>query len=111
MKDYINGKRGEDYERFKNRNRNIAEALEKHSPHKKLIDASYSSPPLTWRIIQGPGQAQPMAVLKDFNRPIECSFCREPKSPTCSDRQNINVTGFWWVTISSVITCGEIMRY
>ena len=111
-KDTFTGNRGEDYERFKNeKSTMLLEALEKQFPGiKSCVDACYSSTPLTWRDYTGTRAGSAYGILKDFNRPIESFILPRTKIPNLFlTGQNTNVHGILGVTISSVITCGEIM--
>jgi len=111
-KDTFTGNRGEDYTRFKNEKSGILlEALEKQFPGiRSCVDASYSSTPLTWRDYTGTRAGSAYGILKDFNRPIESFILPRTKIPNLFlTGQNTNVHGILGVTISSVITCGEII--
>jgi all-trans-retinol 13,14-reductase len=111
-KDTLTGNRGEDYIRFKNdRTRKLLDALEKQFPGiMSCIDTCYSSTPLTWRDFTGTRGGSAYGVLKDFNRPLESFIMSRTKiSNLFLTGQNTNVHGILGVTISSVITCGEII--
>jgi len=111
-KDTLTGKRGEDYVRFKNEKaRILLKAMEKQFPGiTSCVEAFYSSTPLTWRDYTGTRSGSAYGVLKDCNRPLESIIFPRTKIPNLFlTGQNTNVHGILGVTISSVITCGEII--
>lgn len=111
--DTFTGSRGEDYERFKKeKSLALLHAVEKQFPGVSgCIEAFYSSTPLTWRDYTGTRGGSAYGVLKDFNRPLESFFLPRTKIPNLLlTGQNNNVHGILGVTISSVVTCGEIVN-
>jgi all-trans-retinol 13,14-reductase len=74
------------------------------------VEACYSSTPLTWRDYTGTKAGSAYGILKDYNRPIESFILPRTKIPNLFlTGQNTNVHGILGVTISAVITCGEII--
>ena len=111
-KNTITGNRGEEYIQFKNdKTRILLDALEKQFPGiKSCVDVCYSSTPLTWRDYTGTRAGSAYGLLKDCNRPLESFILPKTKIPNLFlTGQNTNVHGILGVTISSVITCGELI--
>lgn len=110
------GKRGEEYEAFKiQKAEKLIEAIEIQFPGiRSCVEAYYTSTPLTWRDYTGTRAGSAYGILKDFNRPLESIILPKTKiSNLFLTGQNINVHGILGVTISSVLTCAEIidLRY
>ena len=106
------GNRGEDYERFKQEKSIVLlNAVEKQFPGiTSCVEAFYSSTPLTWRDYTGTRGGSAYGVLKDFNRPIESFILPRTKIRNLLlTGQNNYVHGILGVTISAVVTCGEII--
>jgi all-trans-retinol 13,14-reductase len=104
--------RGEAYVEFKKQK---AEKLlcfvEQQFPGiRSCIDAYYTSTPLTWRDYTGTRAGSAYGILKDFNRPLESFILPKTKiSNLFFTGQNINIHGILGVTISSVLTCAELV--
>ncbi|MBN1108461.1 MAG: NAD(P)/FAD-dependent oxidoreductase [Bacteroidales bacterium] len=110
-KDTATGHRGHDYLEFKRKKGEILlNDLEKHFPGiKSCIDTCYSSTPLTWRDYTGTRAGSAFGLMKDFNRPMESIILPRTKIPNLFlTGQNINFHGILGVTISAVLTAGEI---
>ena len=108
----VTGKRGEEYIQFKKEKTELLLcALEKQFPGiKSCVDATYSSTPLTWRDYTGTRAGSAYGLLKDFKRPMESIILSRTKIPNLLlTGQNTNVHGILGVTISSVVTCAEII--
>jgi len=110
------GKRGEAYEEFKRQKaEKLLDAVERQFPGiKSCVESYYTSTPLTWRDYTGTRAGSAYGVLKDFNKPLESIILPKTKIKNLFlTRQNINVHGILGVTISSVLTCAEIidLRY
>jgi all-trans-retinol 13,14-reductase len=106
------GERGDDYIDFKEAKAGILlDAVEKQFPGiRNNIAAYYTSTPLTWRDYTGTRAGSAYGVLKDFNRPIESLIPSRTHIPNLFlTGQNTNVHGILGVTISSVITCAELV--
>ncbi len=111
-KDTQTGKRGNDYLEFKKKkSEKLIASLEKHFPGiASCIEAYYSSTPLTWRDYTGTRAGSAFGLLKDFNKPMESIILPRTKIPNLFlTGQNTNMHGILGVTISSVITCSEIL--
>ncbi len=110
------GKRGEEYKAFKmQKAEKLLNAIEQQFPGiKSCVEAYYTSTPLTWRDYTGTRAGSAYGILKDFNRPLESIILPKTKiNNLFLTGQNINVHGILGVTISSVLTCAEIidLRY
>jgi all-trans-retinol 13,14-reductase len=110
------GDRGEDYLEFKEaRAARLLDAVEKQFPDiRNHILAHYTSTPLTWRDYTGTRSGSAYGILKDYNRPLESLILPRTQIPNLFlTGQNTNVHGILGVTISSFVTCAEIidMRY
>jgi all-trans-retinol 13,14-reductase len=106
------GDRGEDYLEFKDQKAEILlDAVEKQFPGiRNTLAARYTSTPLTWRDYTGTRAGSAYGILKDCNRPIESMVLPRTKIPNLFlTGQNTNVHGILGVTISSVVTCGELI--
>lgn len=106
------GCRGEKYEQFKrNKCEVLLDSVEKEFPGiRSCVEAYYSSTPLTWRDYTGTRAGSAFGLLKDFNRPIESIIMPRTKIPNLFlTGQNTNMHGILGVTISAVITAGEIV--
>jgi len=70
----------------------------------------YTSTPLTWRDYTGTRAGSPYGILKDHNRPLESMILPRTKIRNLFlTGQNTNIHGILGVTISSVVTCGELI--
>jgi all-trans-retinol 13,14-reductase len=110
------GNRGDEYLEFKHKKaETLIDAVEKQFPGiRSCIDAYYTSTPLTWRDYTGTRAGSAYGILKDCTRPLESMILPRTKIPNLFlTGQNTNVHGILGVTISSVITCSELidMRY
>jgi all-trans-retinol 13,14-reductase len=107
------GDRGDEYLEFKETKAAILlNSVEKQFPGiRKQISAYYTSTPLTWRDYTGTREGSAYGVLKDFNRPLESLILPKTQIPNLFlTGQNINVHGILGVTISSVVTCSELIN-
>ena len=107
------GNRGEEYLQFKkDKSEILLRALERQFPGiSSCVDAFYTSTPLTWRDYTGTRAGSAFGLLKDFNKPIESIILPRTKIPNLFlTGQNTNMHGILGVTISSVLTCGEILN-
>jgi all-trans-retinol 13,14-reductase len=110
--DTYTGNRGEEYENFKKlKAEKLINSLEiRFSGIKSCIEGYYTSTPLTWRDYTGTQAGSAYGILKDFNRPLETLILPRTRiSNLLLTGQNINVHGILGVTISSVLTCAEII--
>jgi all-trans-retinol 13,14-reductase len=108
----LTGNRGNEYEDLKKKKAEILiNSLENQFPGiNSCIDAFYTSTPLTWRDYTGTRAGSAYGVLKNYNKPLESVILPRTKiSNLFLTGQNINVHGILGVTISSVLTCAEIL--
>ena len=106
------GDRGEDYLAFKMTKAEILlDAVETQFPGiRNSIDSWYTSTPLTWRDYTGTRSGSAYGILKDHNRPMESMILPRTTIPNLFlTGQNTNVHGILGVSISSVVTCGELI--
>jgi all-trans-retinol 13,14-reductase len=106
------GDRGEEYLDFKKEKAEILlNAVEKQFPHiRDHIDAYYTSTPLTWRDYTGTRSGSAYGIIKDYNKPLESLILPRTQIPNLFlTGQNNSVHGILGVTISSVVTCSEII--
>ncbi len=106
------GYRGSDYLAFKEEKAmKLLDAVEKQFPGiRDRIRAWYTSTPLTWRDYTGTRGGSAYGILKDFNRPLESMILPRTQIPNLYlTGQNTNVHGILGVTISSVVTCSELI--
>ena len=112
-KNTFTGKRGDNYLQFKkDKSELLLDELEKQFPgFRSCVNVYYSSTPLTWRDYTGTRAGSAFGLLKDYNRPMESIILSRTKIPNLVlTGQNTNMHGILGVTISSVITCGEILN-
>jgi all-trans-retinol 13,14-reductase len=105
------GDRGDDYLQFKKEKcEKLLDAVEKEFPGiRSCVDAYFSSTPLTWRDYTGTRAGSAFGLLKDFNNPMESIILPRTKIPNLYlTGQNTNMHGILGVTISAVMTSGEI---
>ena len=112
-KDTTTGKRGDEYLKFKEeKSRILLSEMEREFPGiTSCVEAYYSSTPLTWRDYTGTRAGSAFGLLKDYNKPMESMVLPRTKIPNLFlTGQNTNMHGILGVTISSVVTCGEIIN-
>jgi all-trans-retinol 13,14-reductase len=106
------GNRGDEYMAFKqDRAEKLLDAVEKQFPGiRNSIAAWYTSTPLTWRDYTGTRAGSAYGILKDHNRPLESMVMPRTKIRNLFlTGQNTNVHGILGVTISSIVTCAELV--
>lgn len=108
------GDRGSDYLAFKEEKASVLlDAVNRHFPgFKDHVLATYTSTPLTWRDYTGTIEGSAYGILKDHHRLMETTII--PKTHIANlllTGQNINLHGAMGVTISAVITCGELIGH
>ncbi len=104
--------RGDDYQDYKRRKaEKLIDNVERQFPGiRSCIASYYTSTPLTWRDYTGTRAGSAYGVLKDFNRPMESFILPRTKIANLFlTGQNINIHGILGVTISSVLTCAELI--
>jgi all-trans-retinol 13,14-reductase len=106
------GDRGDEYLAFKQEKaEKLLDAVEKQFPGiRNSIAAWYTSTPLTWRDYTGTRAGSAYGILKDHNRPLESMVMPRTRIPNLFlTGQNTNVHGILGVTISSIVTCAELV--
>lgn len=104
--------RGDDYEAFK---RTWAEkffdcAEKKFPGFKNAIDSYHVATPLTFRDYVGTDDGNLYGYSKDFREPMKTFISPRTKIPNLFlTGQNLNLHGVMGVTVSSVLTCSEIL--
>ncbi|MGZ3863727.1 MAG: phytoene desaturase family protein [Bacteroidia bacterium] len=106
--------RGDDYEAFKQeKSEKIIEALEERIPGiKQNITGYWSSTPLTYRDYIGSRDGNLYGIAKDYRNPLRTFITPKTKIPNLLlTGQNINFHGVLGVTVSSVVTCAELVGH
>ena len=106
------GDRGDDYLAFKTEKaEKLLDSMEQQYPHiREKIESYYTSTPLTWRDYTGTRAGSAYGVIKDYNRPLETLILPRTHIPNFFlTGQNNYVHGILGVTISSVVTCSELI--
>jgi all-trans-retinol 13,14-reductase len=105
-------KRGEEYKAFKHRKaEKMLDALECDFPGiRSSVNAYYTSTPLTYRDYTATSKGSIYGILKDYNNPLKTIIVPRTSVPNLFlTGQNINIHGVIGVTISSILTCGELI--
>ena len=106
------GKRGHDYELFKQRySEIIIDYVCQFNPElRSHIEAVYTATPLTYRDYTGTPDGSAYGVLKDYHNPLVAYLPVKMKIPNLFlTGQSINVHGCLGTSISAVATCGELV--
>ena len=104
--------RGETYEEFKERKcQQLFKNLFELMPQLKgNIESYYSSTPLTYRDYIGSRDGTMYGIAKDYRDPLKTFISPRTKVPNLLlTGQNLNLHGVLGVTVSSVVTCSEIV--
>jgi all-trans-retinol 13,14-reductase len=104
--------RGEDYAAFKKiyAEKLINFAAKKFPELKDAIDSYYVATPLTLRDYMGTDDGSLYGYAKDFRDPLRTFISPRTKIPNLFlTGQNINLHGVLGVTVSSVLTCSELL--
>ncbi len=104
--------RGDDYEAFKiEKAEKLLTALEKRMPGIKSKIQSYTcATPITYRDYIGSKDGSLYGALKDYKEPLKTFITPRTKiSNLFLTGQNLNLHGVLGVTVSSVVTCTEIL--
>ncbi len=105
-------KRSSDYQQFKKeRAEKLIEDAERKIPELKGCTFSYySATPLSFRDYIGTDDGHMYGFLKDYKDPLKTFILPKTKLPNLFlTGQNINLHGVLGVTVSSVLTCAEII--
>ncbi|HVI47608.1 MAG TPA: NAD(P)/FAD-dependent oxidoreductase [Chitinophaga sp.] len=104
--------RGEDYEAFKiQRAEQLIDSVEKKFPgFRNCVQSYYVATPLSYRDYLGTGDGSMYGILKDSRDPLRTMVSARTKlSNLYLTGQNLNLHGILGVTMSSVITCSELL--
>lgn len=104
--------RGQTYEQFKKEKAEILiNELEKKFPNiKQCIDKYYTSTPLSYRDYIGCNRGSIYGYVKDVNKPLQSHVSPKTRIKNLYlTGQCLNMHGVLGVTISSIITCSEIL--
>lgn len=107
------GRRGDDYEAFKQRKaERLLDVLERHFPRvRSCIKHYYTSTPLTYLDYTGTEDGSMYGVAKDVRLGPACRVPHKTKIPNLLQTgQNINSHGMLGVLVGTMVTCNEIMR-
>ena len=105
--------RGDDYEAFKiEKAEKLLNALEKRLPGTKSKIQSYTcATPITYRDYIGSKDGSLYGALKDYKEPLKTFITPRTKIDNLFlTGQNLNLHGVLGVTVSSVVTCSEILE-
>jgi len=106
--------RGEDYKTFKKQKaEKLILEVEKAFPGiSNKIKAYYTSTPLTNRDYTGTINGSAYGIMKDCNNSLKTYILPKTKIPNLLlTGQNINLHGILGVTVSSLLTCGELVGF
>jgi all-trans-retinol 13,14-reductase len=104
--------RGQAYEEFKEKKSQLLlKTLLAHIPELKgNILSYYSSTPLTYRDYIGSRDGTLYGIAKDYRDPLKTFISPKTKVPNLLlTGQNLNLHGVLGVTVSSVVTCSELL--
>lgn len=104
--------RGSAYDEFKIRkSEKIIDAIEKRIPGvRKKIKSYYSSSPLTFRDYMGNRDGSLYGIKKDYKDPLKTFITPKTRVPNLFlTGQNLNLHGVLGVTVSSVVSCAELI--
>ncbi|MBL7931244.1 MAG: NAD(P)/FAD-dependent oxidoreductase [Bacteroidia bacterium] len=104
--------RGAGYEEFKERKaQQMFDALYKRMPELKgKVESYYTSTPLTYRDYIGSRDGTLYGIAKDYRDPLKTFISPKTKVPNLFlTGQNLNLHGVLGVTVSSVVTCSELL--
>ncbi len=104
--------RGDDYEAFKKEKaERLLDIVEKRFPNIRFcIRSYYVATPLSYRDYQGSADGSMYGILKDYRNSFNTFIAPCTRVPNLFlTGQNLNLHGILGVTISALITCGEII--
>lgn len=110
--DTIDESRGSDYEAFKviKAERLLDVVSKKFKDIKSCIKSYYVATPLTYRDYQGTADGSMYGIAKDYRNPMRTFMTPRTKVPNLFlTGQNLNLHGILGVTISALMTCGELV--
>jgi all-trans-retinol 13,14-reductase len=106
------GKRGQDYEDFKNRKAELLlNSLENHFPGiRHAIKNIYTSTPLTYQDYTGTQDGSMYGIAKDVSLGAAGRVPHKTKIPNVYQTgQNINSHGMLGVLVGTIVTCSELL--
>ena len=106
------GRRGEDYENFKQEKaEKLLDLLERQIPGtRQNIEHFYTSSPLTYLDYTGTERGSMYGVLRDCNESIHSLVSQRTRIPNLFQTgQNVNSHGVLGVIIGSILTTGELL--
>ncbi|WP_178987450.1 phytoene desaturase family protein [Winogradskyella schleiferi] len=104
--------RGQTYEEFKaEKAEKLIKEMELKFPNlRDCIQEVYTSTPLSYRDYIGSNRGSMYGYVKDVNRPMESFISPKTKVKNLMfTGQSLNMHGILGVTISAIMTCGEIL--
>ncbi len=104
--------RGDDYEAFKiEKAEKLLTALEERMPNIKSKVQSYTcATPLTYRDYIGSRDGSLYGAIKDYKEPLKTFITPRTKvNNLFLTGQNLNLHGVMGVTVSSIVTCSELL--
>jgi len=104
--------RGEDYEAFKKEKaEKLFDPVEQKFPgFKDSIQSYYTATPLSVRDYIGTDDGSLYGIVKDYREPMKTFISPRTKIPNLFlTGQNLNLHGVLGVTVSSILTCSEIL--
>jgi all-trans-retinol 13,14-reductase len=105
-------KRGDNYKEFKKQKaEKLLDLVEQDFPGiRSKTQSYYTSTPLTYRDYTGTTKGSMYGILKDYNDPLRTTVLPRTGIPNLYlTGQNINIHGVIGVTISSILTCSELL--
>lgn len=105
-------KRGDEYKAFKQQKAEqlLAAVENRFNGIQAATEAIYTSTPLTWRDYTGTIDGSAYGIMKDYNSPMHSMILPKTKiANLLLTGQNVNLHGILGVTISSILTCGELI--
>lgn len=112
--DTLPGKRGDEYKAFKQQKAmQVLEFIRAHGiDFKDAIEAMYTTTPLSYRDFTGTCDGSAYGIIKDYKCPqIGFVSTRTKLGNLFLTGQNLNVHGALGVTLTSIITCGELLGH
>jgi len=109
---YTSG-RGEDYEAFKKEKaERLLDIVENRFPNiRECIKSYYVATPLSYRDYQGTADGSMYGIAKDHKNSFKTFIAPRTRLPNLYlTGQNLNLHGILGVTISALITCGELLN-
>jgi len=112
--DTLPEQRGEDYKAFKmEKARQLLEFIKSHGiDFTDHIETMYTTTPLSYRDFTGTCDGSAYGIIKDYKCPqIGFVSTRTKLGNLFLTGQNLNVHGALGVTLTSIITCGELLGH